>query len=437
MLVKIKRGRVWLPNTKKYRNKFVEIFVKYKNKKTSFFAIIPKDGRFYVPRKIRKDLKIKDSVRIEKIKQIKNQKRTTNLWKNNRIDLLSIIPEQTMSGYEILVRNNKNKLCCWYCTQGRPKEILLNRYVPASFVRFLGYYQAEGGKPRLRERQGRSLNFTNKNFDLVKDFIGLSSYLVNIGLWGVTIRYNKRINKTIIENLIKNLQNLGLKKEKIYAKSAKRIKDYVVKVWIANSILAESIENLNNNLKEFLIKNYSKKVFANYLKGIIAGDGSFFSHRDKKGSLHSRMYIYEEKERHIKIHKKVLELYGLKGKIKKVKNKNLYLLILVNNWEMLLNLLKYDLFAHAPHHRNKLIWTIKEHKKYRVLKYLLSLPEPFSIKELEVLTNKNYNYGATWIKRRYREGIIIPISKKANRRYWNLSPKGKTIRNVLLKAAHE
>lgn len=431
MLAKVKRGRVWLSNTEKYRNKFVEIFIVYKNKKASFFAIIPKDGRFYIPKKIRENLKIKDSVKIERIKRIKNQKRITKLWENSKIDLLSIIPEQTMSGYEILVRNKNNKLHCWYCTQGRPKEILLNKYVPKSFIRLLGYYQAEGGKPKLRKRQGRSLNFTNKNFELIKDFIELSSHLINIELWKATIRYNKKIDKKVIKDLIKNLQNLGLKKENIYSKNADRIKNYVIKVWIANSILAEIIENLNKSIKEFLVKNRSEEMFVNYLRGFIAGDGNFFAYRDKKGSLHSRMYIYEEKEEYVKTHKKILDSYGLKGKIRKVKDKNLYLLTLVNNWEMLLNLLKYDLFTYAPHHRNRLIWTIKEHNKYRALKYLPFLPELFSIKELNLLTNKNYNYGASWIGKRKKEELIEFTKKEKNRSLWKLTKEGKDIREIL------
>ena len=79
MHVSVKMGRVWVANNENYKNKFLEIFIKNKNKKASFVCIVPKDGRFYIPLKIRNLLIIKDDVIIQKIRTIPNKKRSYRL----------------------------------------------------------------------------------------------------------------------------------------------------------------------------------------------------------------------------------------------------------------------------------------------------------------------------------------------------------------------
>ena len=130
MLLKVKRGRIWLSNNEIYKNKFIEVFIKNRDKRSSFFAVISKDKRVYIPKKIREKLFIVGWVELEKIKIIKNKKRGKRLIKNKKIDILSAIPKKTLSNYDILVNSKGNKLCCWYCTYGRPNEILLNKNVP-------------------------------------------------------------------------------------------------------------------------------------------------------------------------------------------------------------------------------------------------------------------------------------------------------------------
>ena len=73
---------------------------------------------------------------------------------------------------------------------------------------------------------------------------------------------------------------------------------------------------------------------------------------------------------------------------------------------MLLKIYELDLLKEIKQHRDKLLWTIKEHNKYRSLKYLPKLPKLFSIVEFNLLTNKNYNYGATWIKKRFKDDFM-------------------------------
>ena len=68
---------------------------------------------------------------------------------------------------------------------------------------------------KLRERRGRTFNFTNKRFTLIKDFFNLSKDLFDYRKWNTTIRYNKDIDIKIIMDLKNKLINLGLDKNKI------------------------------------------------------------------------------------------------------------------------------------------------------------------------------------------------------------------------------
>ncbi|MEK6932988.1 MAG: hypothetical protein AABW56_04315 [Nanoarchaeota archaeon] len=431
MILQVKKGRVWIPKKKqtKYKGKFIEIFVKNNNKKSSFIAVIPKDGRFYIPIEIRNKLKVKDKIKIEKIILLKNKRRNDKLISKNRFNILSIIPEKTLSDYEILVVDMGDKYLCWYCTQGRPKEILLNKHVPLSFAKLLGYYQAEGGKPKLRKRTGRNFSFTNKKFELIKDFFNISKCLFDVKEWNVTIRYEKNMDYKKIEELKDKLKFLGINPKKIFIRQAKRIKESTIVLWISNSVLTEVIDNFNKKFKEFIIKEKNEFLFKNYFQGEIAGDGNFFSYRDKTGSLHSRLNIYEEKLEYVLNHKRILDNFGLIGKIKKDKEKELYTLKLTNNWEMLLRLLEYDLFYNAPHHKKRLIWTIKEHNRFRALNYIINLPIKFNSKILNKTLGDRGTYIYSWLRKRRKEGLIKTLDKGL----WSLTEEGIKIKNLLNK----
>lgn len=431
MRISVKSGRVWMPKNRDYRNKFLEIFIKNKNRKASFIAVIPEDGRFYVPIKIREILGVKDSVTIQKIKTINNKDRPSSLIKNGKIDVLGSIPKKTLSGYEIVVITKNDKYCCWYCTKGRPNEMLLNKKVPLSFVRFLGYYQAEGGKPKLNKRRGRTFSFTNTKLNLIKDFFELSQYLIDKDLWNVSVKYNPNIDKMALNKLKEELKCIGLGLNATTAVPVGRLKSYSITLWISNSVLAETIDNMNKKMKRLILLKRNSSLFENYFRGVIAGDGTFFAYRDKNGSLHSRMAIYDGKERYIVGYKKILDSYGLKGNIRKLENKNMYVLTLNNNWDMLLHLLKFDLFSYTPKHKNRLVWTIKSHNRYRSLKYLINLKKTFDICDVNMLTKRGYSYSANWIKKREQKQIVKFVKIKDGRQVWKLTTGGEDLKNTL------
>ena len=217
----------------------------------------------------------------------------------------------------------------------------------------------------------------------------------------------------------------------IYSELNESFKNYIASFtthhWISNSILAETIGNFNEKIKEYLSKNNDDEIFKNYMQGYLAGDGNFFSNRDKNGSLHSRLSLYEESEVYINQHKEILDRYGLNGKIRKDKNKNLFRLIITSNWSKLLILAEYDLFSYIPHHKKRLMWAIKQHNKFRSLKYLINLEKRFDYKALQRITQKGESYTRGWLLKRRREGII----EKEKERVWKLTEEGQRIKNIL------
>jgi hypothetical protein len=431
MEVKIKRGRIWLPNSKNLRGKFIEIYIENGPKQTSFIAVIPNDGRLHIPIGLRKQMNLIENVCISKIVILKNKERTKQIIKNDKMEILSMIPKRTLSGYEIIVTDKNEKYLCWFCSQGRPKEITIAKEAPLEISRFLGYYQAEGGKPKLRKRRGRTLSFTNTKLEIIEDFLKLSESIIDKNLWSLAIRYNPSISKEGVDKILEKMKCLGVCKEKIKMNPAERLRTYSLVLWISNSILSETVNNMNEKMKKILAEEGNEELFKNYFRGVFAGDGTFFSYRDKKGSLHSWSSIFEAKKNSINSFEKILKKWGLDGRIKKCKNKNLYVLRIINNWEKLLKLVQYDIFRQAPRHKEKLFWTIKNHKKYRALKYLIKLNKEFNQRDIKELSNKDSSYAAHWTQDREEEGIIKRVEKQKEERLWGLTEKGINYKTIL------
>lgn len=427
MIANVERSRVWLSKElqKDYKNKFVEITIRNNLQKKSFISKINKDGRFYIPKSIKESMNIKEKVEVVNILNIKNLIKSKKLINNNKIEILTAIPEKTLSGYPIAIKKEGRTYQCWYCAKGRPNEIIINKAIPLTFSRLLGYHQAEGGKPKLSKRRGRTLSFTNKKIELIKDYFQLANYMFNNQLIKATVRHNPKEAKENIENLKKELLKLGI--TQISIKQAPRIKTFTIKLWVSNSLLAEIVDNLNTKLKQFLLEDEELEIFKDYYRGYLAGDGTFFVGRDKNNSMHAVAYLFEEREEYIKEHQEILNNRGIIGGVKKAKNKNMFILTINCNWNTLLKLLEYDLFKVIPYHKKKLINAIRSHKKFRALKHLASVKGAFNLATLEGTINKEKGYIYGWLRDRKEEGLI----SKSKENFWKLTKEGIRIKNIL------
>ncbi len=362
LIVNIKNNRIWLPKSiqKTIGNQFIEI----KIGDICFITKLTKEGRFFIPKELRWNI-LNEPTKIQ-FSILKNIYRPKKFILNNKIDVLSFIPEKILSGFDILALEEENKIKLWYSTKGRPNDITINRFVPLEFFRLLGYYQAEGGKVKLRKRRGREINFTNADMGLIEDFLKYWGYLVNLNLCKCTIRYNPQLNYEKIIEVEDKLISIGIKAENINDKQAKRIKEYTVRIWITNSLLAEIIDSMMNEVRKYLIGSKSnKKLIVYFLQGLLAGDGNFYSTRDRKGCLHSYLRVFECNGGFVSDYRKLFESLGINGKIKKIKNKNLYIFELFVNWAYLLKILKLGLLEKSPENQKRLENAIKQHRGYK------------------------------------------------------------------------
>jgi len=360
--VNIINGRIWLP--KDIQKSIKDEFILVKIKEKSFITKLTKDGRFFIPKEIR--ILTGDGKTDVSINIIKNLARTEKIIKDGCIDVLAFVPKKTISGYNILALEEKRELRLWYSTKGRPDEMKVNRFLPLGFITLLGYYQAEGGKIKLKKRRGREINFTNTNLRLIEDFLKYSTQLFDISLFKATI--NKRVGLDIeeISRVKEKLFIWGIKKENIQIRTGQRIKNFTVRLWISNSLLAEIIDSLMNYFRAQLSEEIVyKELVGFFLQGLLAGDGSFTSSRDKNGSLHSYLRVYEGNYEYIKDYQKMIDLFlGVTGKIRKEK-KNMYQYYLFANWSVLLKMLEHNLWCKVATKQQKLIETIKNHRNFK------------------------------------------------------------------------
>lgn len=387
-----------------------------------FVSKLNKDCRLVIPKNFA--TKFKDGKIKLGFKLIRNVRRPKSFKKHSKLDILAFIPVKTLSGFEVLAFQNGNQIFAWYfASKGRPNEILLNRRLDYDFARLLGYYRSEGGKPRISIRRGREFSFTNKSVKLVLDFLNLFKKLTSSDFLKASIRHNPKIDKQAIEELRKVLIQNGLKSDNIKDSQAERIREFVIKLYVTNSLLSEIIDNAENILRNYLNKNFDKNLTLEYLRGVLSGDGSFYSYRDKKGSLHSRLLIFESNERAIEDVSVLLKRLGIEGKVKPAKSK-MFIFDRSLNWNKLLILISLNLF-HLD--KEQLCETIKKHKRFKSMKYLSQISKNFTISELIPIIP----YPSNWLDKRMKEGIVEITKNKEMHLSYKLTNEGERIATIL------
>ena len=172
-----KRIRINIPKEiyRKIKDRYVLISIN----DISFKYKISNERRFVINRKVLDNINFDKEFKI-KIKPIKEK---NNLNKkiliNNKINISYLIPKKTQASNRILKIEKNNKLECFYQSEGGIREVEIAKETPLEFCRLLGYYQAEGGKPKFVEGEGRQISFINTKIDIVKDFFTLSTAFFN------------------------------------------------------------------------------------------------------------------------------------------------------------------------------------------------------------------------------------------------------------------
>ena len=411
----------------KIKNKFVLIQVngftfKYKVSKENRFVIYKKNLQ-----KI--NFKNKNIIKIKILQKI-NVKSSKSIIQNNKINVEPLIPNKTNKGFSIKRLVSKNKIDCFYNSYSGINEVKINKSTPLEFTRFLGYYQAEGGKPKNKYHVSEQISFTNTKLSIIWDFINLSKSFINPQLWSAEIKVLKR--KKIKERKLKKfLINLNINKEKIKIRTEKNLRDFSIRLSICSNILYEILFNILSKIKIFLIKEdlkdkKIKKMYINFMQGLFAGDGNFNKYKEKNGGTHFRLEFYEEKENYAREINQLLNKI-IKNKIIKKNGKNMYLIRSTLNWKKLLLLEKLKLFDFHPKHKNSLKEAIKNHDRYKSHKNLIGLKNRFNIMDLINNNEKSKIYNYNWVKNMIRYNLI----KKNGKNDWSLTNEGIQIKKIL------
>jgi len=368
----VKTNRILLPFgfRKNLIGRFFLVDINKSDKKSSFLYRMTKDERIIIPKHIRSDLRLKcgDMLGVG-IKTVRNMPRTGKMLSGDVFNTIHYVPEKTISGYEILATCNCGNLLLWYSAKGRPNEVEIKKFALPEFSRFLGYYQAEGGKVKLSKRRGRELSITNKSFKIIEDSVSLSGKFFDRRLWKATIVYNGRMADDEIEKLKYDLSGLGIRRRSIHATKGEDVREYTIKIWITNSILAETIFNFSNKVRKHIVScnldaSVNMEVAENFLRGLIAGDGNLNVWRDRKGSLHKRLQIFETNRDFIEDYSEILRKFGISGRISKDKIKRLYTYSASLNWNALMRIKNSGLLL-AGGHMKKLETAIREQRRFR------------------------------------------------------------------------
>lgn len=431
MQLKILNGRINLPERLKNLNSTFVVKL-YKNGSiVDYILSIPKnETRFRIPKNILQNLKIGKNdivdLRIRKVKKLVS--RPKKMFRANKINLLYFIPKSTIKGYQYIVIPKSKFLKIWYKTPvGRPHEIMIKRYVPLDFVRFLGYIQSEGGKlPKIiPKRRGFELNFTNKLINLHKDVVDLGEEAgISRNLWKVICTYNPKISKSFLQSKIKEFfRETGLEKNKLNLKISERVKKITFKIYINKTSLFEITYNTMNVIRKYLHASDNIKLKIEFLRGLFAGDGSIGIARDK--SLHVAIMLFEGDKEFAEDYLKILKTLNLNCKLRKDNKKDMYVITINGNWNVLNFFYKNRIFYNVLHNRKKLLTAISLHDKYRVLSYLRSLKNKKTTYDLKKELNWNYGRLRKWLILRCKEGMIRKIGfKNYEGNIWVLTDKG-------------
>ncbi|MBI2172862.1 MAG: hypothetical protein HYT73_01475 [Candidatus Aenigmarchaeota archaeon] len=417
--------RIWVPKRlhNNLQNNFYEFKIERGNDKINFLSRLSKDGRLVIPKSFPFE---NGEVRVT-ARKVRNSARPKIFLTKTRIDLLGLIPKKTLTDYEILAIPKLNKILLWYfASKGRPNEITINRYVYSDFCRLLGYYRAEGGKPRISYRRGREFSFTNSSMEIISDFVGLFGSLSDVNLLKASIRFSDKSQNKIAK--IKNqLINLGLPPDCIRYGKGGKIRDFNVRLYITNSILSEFINNSESCMRKICSERKWKNFSIEYLNGVISGDGSLYVWRDKKGSNHARLQIFEPNKSALDDISCILESFGIRGRILN-SDRKMYIYVASLNWTNCLLVYKNKL---AGLKSNVLKPHIKGHKRFRPMSLFLLLPRKFTTSDFRKITKKSYGYSATWLKDREKEGLVKKIGKEDNKNVWLLKDSAYDLIKIL------
>ena len=381
------------------------------------------------------DLRVSDIVDV-KIKRITSIQRAKDLFKNNKIDLLSLIPAKTSRNYDIIVdkfnKNSEKWLRIWYChNRGSGRQIELKRFLDVEmFGSLLGQYQAEGTKNKNDKYAKWCLQFTNKLIDEHKEYLNYLSELgVNKENLEFTFKYNpKNIQKDKAYFYIDEFNNAINLPLKITLNNNMKGRGFVNTY--CNVLLTEIILNSMNKIRKLLAykRKYNileRKLVNSFFSKLLTGDGTLdIRVKNRQYNFpYTRIIIVDQDLEYLRDYKLIMNNLGFKAKINE---KHISVRAGVS-FDKLVHLYKIKAFRNT-NNWNKLISVIEIYLKGRRLNTnygFVDLKKYNSFTSMDIVND--YNVGGMgaldWLHNKEKEGFVERLKTTKSPINWILTDK--------------
>ena len=426
----------WLKINGYSKGDIVNITMRKNDKEISFLTKI--NRIISLRRKVVTILKLKyGNIVSASINKVCNLKRSTKLFENNKIDLLSLIPYKTSYGYEIIViefiRNNEKWLRIWYShKRGSARQIELKRFINIKFLGYLfGQLQAEGTKcgRKFRLDFSNKLILEHKNFIESIEQIGINKNLLTAELT-IHRNFNDDINRLIIE--YQKITRVPIK----YIQKSPQNGYYGFKTYIRSTILTEILISALSVMRKILVaKDWDKNlaIFADaFLSKLLTGDGSIDVQTRNRQSNYPliRITITDGNTEYLDDYSKIIKKLGFRPhinyKYKKVRA--------ICSLEKLLYLYKIRAFENS-NNWNKLLLSIAlclKGRRYRTNYRFIDLSKLETFTSLFLAENYNVSLSSAndWLFNKEKEGLAIKVNSNYLKE-WKLTEKAIKLASLL------
>ncbi len=424
---------------------FVEIEIAKRDKQkmflTKFNQIISLRNEVVTPL----DLIAKNLVDIS-VRKARLLPRTADIFKDNKIDMLSLIPEKTKQGYEIIVtefnKDDEDWLRCWYCHyRGSGRQIEIRRFVDMmSFGNMLGQYQAEGTKYSNTNKL-ICLCFVNK---LIAEHIDFLNSLVLLGIEKRMVRGGISYNPHLLKedrrrSIIKEYETrLGLKvKETSISNAGKGAYGFrtIVRSTLITEIVLFAMNKIRtrlSNTKEFSI---DEQLLADaFLAKLLTGDGTLDIRIDNREYDFpcTRIKIVDGNLDYLKDYYKILENLKFRPKLRE----NYKWVKAICSFEKLLYFYKICAFKNS-NNWNKLLVLIRiclNGRRLNTHNRFIDLSKIKVISSLDIAKKYNVHlHSATdWLRNKVADGYLECVRRAPFPVLYKLTSKAIDLANTLI-----
>ncbi|MBI4452752.1 hypothetical protein HY637_04950 [Candidatus Woesearchaeota archaeon] len=369
------------------------------------------------------------------IQEIINLDRTKELFHEGKIDMLSLIPQTTSKGYEIIVTsftlNNENWLRLWYSHErGSGQQLEIRRLVEIDTLgSLLGQYQAEGTKHKNTDKF--NVEFTNKIIPEHQEFIDSLSKL-GIPKDACEFRFTYNPNRLSEEEMINHVKNfeaiIGCKVKTSQGNS----KGIGFRTVIRNTILTEIVLNSLDKIRNLLANEsrYTRnqqELANNFLAKLLTGDGTLDVRCKRRDFPELHLKIVDQDLNYLKDYCAILKSNGFKTRI----NEKRICVISSCSFRGLLHLYRIKAFKNSSSW-NKLLTAIAlclRGRRYYTYSRFLELAdyEKFGTSVISKGFQMQSNMASDWLNNKVKENLIVKNSYNS----WSLTLEGQNLTRTL------